>query len=221
MNEAGDHATGQDGIVIRRGRARGSRLLRRLFWAWALSSLMVAGSLALAHDYALPMPPRDAPLVRAAVAGSRSAAEQRQWLALHVLYTRCKCSERTLAHLFARGPLAGMKERVVLVGAHPEFERKARAAGFAVEVVKPAELELRYHVQGAPLMLVSDPEGELRYLGGYTETKQAYALHDVEIITALRRGDAPRELPLLGCAVSRSLQALFDPLGLKRRDGEG
>lgn len=219
MGEASESVTGS--VVVRRGRSRGRRLLRRVFWAWALSSLMVAGSLALAHDYALPTPSLEEPAVRDAVAASRRPDEQRSWLALHVLYTRCKCSERTLAHLFARGPLAGMKERVVLVGPHAELEQKARAAGFAVEVIAPSQLEPTYHVQAAPLMLVSDPLGALRYVGGYTATKQSLALHDVEILTKLRRGDAARELPLLGCAVSRSLKALFDPFGLKPRDEEG
>ena len=182
---------------------------------------MVAASLALAHDYALPRPPRNEQAVRDAVARSRDASEQGRWLALHVLYSRCRCSERTFAHLFARGPLAGVSERIVLVGAHAELERKARAAGFALEEIGPQQLQERYHVEAAPLFMVADVGGALRYVGGYTERKQSLAMRDVVILDALRKGGFARELPLFGCAVSRRLQTLFDPLGLKPRDGEG
>jgi hypothetical protein len=219
MGERSDGAaSGQTGTPATGGRRR---LLRRVFWVWAVGVFVLAGSLALAHDYALPKPLRDEQGVRAAVAQSRRADEQGRWLALHVLYSRCRCSERTLAHLFARGPRTDVSERIVLVGAHASFEQQARAAGFVVEVIAPEQLQTRYQVEAAPLFIVADPEGSLRYVGGYTERKQSLAQRDVVILDALRQGGFARELPLFGCAVSRRLQALFDPFGLKSRNGEG
>lgn len=213
--------SGVSGDVVRLpGRLKQS-LLRRAFWLWALAAITVAASLALAHDYALPRPARDEQAVRDAVARSRRVGEQGRWLALHVLYSRCRCSERTLAHLFARGPRSDVSERIVLVGAHADFERKARAAGFALDVIAPEQLQQRYHVEAAPLFVVADPEGTLRYVGGYTERKQGLAQRDVVILDALRKGGFAQELPLFGCAVSRRLQSMFDPLGLKSRDEEG
>ena len=82
-------------------------------------------------------------------------------------------------------------------------------------MIEPPELAARYGLEAAPVFVVADPEGELRYVGGYTTRKQGLDNRDLAIITELRAGHDQRELPLFGCAVSRSLQQLLDPLGLR------
>jgi len=74
----------------------------------------------------------------------------------------------------------------------------------------------------APLRIGSDVRrhGSQRrapLLGGYTERKQGFDIQDVSIVERLRNEKSVAELPLFGCAVSRSLQALLDPLGIKYR----
>lgn len=185
-----------------------------LLSCWALVSFVVIGSLMLSHVPALPAPSPSDPALRAAVAAARG--EQADgWFALHVLYTRCKCSRQVLEHLFARGPLAGVEERIVLVESAPELELRARAAGYALEVLTTEALPQRYPIAAAPLFIVADARGEIRYAGGYTARKQAAEIHDLAILRALREGERASEFPLFGCAVSRSLARVLDPLGLK------
>ena len=137
---------------------------------------------------------------------------------MHVLYAECNCSKRIFGHLFHSERPAGVAERILLVGHDQTLEDKASAAGFKTEVVEPEALERRFHVQAAPLLLVSDPQDQLRYIGGYTSRKQGPDIRDREIIAGLRAEEPQPELPLFGCAVSAGLQQLLDPLGVKYRE---
>jgi hypothetical protein len=186
-----------------------------VFVVWALVSFVGATSLAAGHFYTLPRPPLRDLVLSAAVARLHTGASPDRWSAVHVLYAECRCSQRIVAHLVERGPLAGVDETVVLVGRSEALEASIAGAGFAIALVTPEELERDYHLRAAPLLVVADPVDEVRYLGGYTERKQGPAIRDVEIVADLRSGGAAAELPLFGCAVSRSLQTLIDPLGLK------
>lgn len=198
-----------------------SLVARWTFWSWVCVSFVGAATLMVAHTYALPKPSTDDMQLQAAVAATRSPGAQASWRALHVLYTRCRCSQRILSGLFARRPLPQVSERIVLVGEHAEYERAARRAGFEVDVLTPEQLVARYGAHAAPLFVVADPDDRLRYVGGYTERKQGLATRDVAILTALTAGSDAAELPLFGCAVSSSLRNLLDPLGLRARlDGE-
>jgi hypothetical protein len=188
---------------------------RWAFWFWACLSFVMATLLMVAHTYALPKPATSDPELRAAVAATRNVADGRRFRALHVLYSRCRCSQRILSHLSERGAMASVSERVVLVGENADYERAARAAGFQVDVITPEQLVARYGVTAAPLFLVAGPDDELRYVGGYSERKQGLDLRDVAILKALVAGESSTELPLFGCAVSDSLKKLLDPLGLK------
>jgi hypothetical protein len=167
------------------------------------------------HTAALPTSVEGERAVERAVAGERWPAETGRWLVLHVVYGRCGCSGRVLDALVARGPTAGVRERVVLVDGEPGDRARALAAGFAVTRVTPEALVARYRLESAPLFVVADPAGRLRYLGGYTERKRGPVLRDVAVVRALRRGDAVEALPVLGCAVSRRLRDLTDPLGVR------
>lgn len=134
----------------------------------------------------------------------------------HVLYGACACSRRVLDHLVARGPLSATTERVVLAGT----DRGSRVAelharGFGVDLLAPEELKARYGIEAAPLLIISSPAGDVRYLGGYSERKQGPALQDRELLAQLRGGRFATALPVLGCAVSRRLQELADPWRLK------
>jgi hypothetical protein len=179
-------------------------------------AFVAIGTLAVGHWWTLPKPEAKDPLVSAAI-HDRWQGSSRRWVGVHVLYSMCKCSERILRHLAERRPLPGMTEAVVLVGANDEFERMIRETGYELEVLTPSQLSENYHVQAAPMFALMDPSGVLRYLGGYTERKQGLTIQDVSIVERLRNERPVAELPLFGCAVSRSLQALLDPLGIKYR----
>jgi hypothetical protein len=153
-------------------------------------------------------------LVRALAA--RTLPEERgRFTVTHVLYSECRCSQRIVSHLIERGARQDVSESSLLVGPSELLIAPLQAAGYRVETVQPSELKSRYAIEAAPLLIVADPSHAIRYLGGYTERKQALDMHDQRIITGVLAGEDAQELPLFGCAVSRALQKLLDPFGLQ------
>jgi hypothetical protein len=206
------------------GRLSIARRIRRLavvvlLALWASAGLAVGATLMISHWAALPRPASNRRLGDLIVEG-RVVPKTGRWTALHVLYTSCRCSQRILDHLWSRRAIPGIDERVVLVGPPRSYPALAAAAGYGVEALTPGELSARYGVAAAPLLVVADPSGRIRYSGGYTERKQGPDIRDGQIIAALMRDDAPAALPLFGCAVSRELQQALDPLRLKYRSTE-
>jgi hypothetical protein len=190
-----------------------------LFVAWVPVALLLVTSLAIAHQYSLPRPELQNPALQRGLARQRTAAPESNWMVTHVLYGACACSRRILAHLSSRSAMANLSEKVVLAGAaRGDSTRALRARGFAVEVIAPEQLEPLYGLKVAPLLIISERSGAVRYLGGYTERKQGPRILDLEILRRLSRGAAVSALPLFGCAVSRSLQQLIDPWRIKYGD---
>ena len=70
----------------------------------------------------------------------------------------------------------------------------------------------RVGVEAAPILIVIDPSGVVRYAGGYTERKQGPVVADIRILRATERGDAPVALPIFGCAVSERLRGELSTL---------
>jgi hypothetical protein len=189
-----------------------------LLGLWAVLVLLLVSSLAIAHWAALPAEP-NAQLARAV--SSYRRPDERGFLALHVLYTACRCSERVLSHLQARGAGTNLAEGVLLVGAERGHAQPLARRGFRVSVLREQELAARFHISSAPLLLIAAPDDSLRYVGGYTARKQGPAILDQPLIRAAMRGSVLENIPVFGCAVSRSLQRLLDPFGLKYRSAQG
>ena len=186
-----------------------------LFWSLG-STLMVVGSvLMVGHWYTLPLPPMSDGSTARAVASLREDARRGAWMAVHVLYARCRCSQRVLDHLFHSERPTAVDEHVLFIGADVDHSRRARARGFTVHVLEPKELKELYRIESAPLLLILDPSNELRYVGGYTDRKQGAAIHDLEILNQLIADGVVEPRPLFGCGVSRELQKLLDPIGIK------
>lgn len=204
--------------------ARPRRLRRAavglLLGAWAIPCVAIGAVLMAGHWAPLPVPDRADPhlareLSRVAPAAFGRSQAPAEWEMVHILYSDCRCSQRTFDYLFERGPVEGAFELVVLVGREAGYLRRAREAGFAVETVTRRELKQRFHVESAPLLLIVDPAGQVRYAGGYTRRKQGLDYQDVELLQRLQAGDATSDLPAYGCGVSRELQAYLDPIGIK------
>jgi hypothetical protein len=176
---------------------------------------VVTGLLMASHSLALPRPAGHDPRLATGLAALRPAERAGDWLAVHVMYAQCRCSQRLIDHLASRPHPPGVSEAVLLAGSDEVLEARLRDAGYRLEVIEPAELERRYHVTAAPLLAVLDASQQLRYLGGYTRTKQGPAPQDTAIIASLMRVERVADLPLLGCAVSERLRAMLDPLGLQ------
>lgn len=185
------------------------------FWMAVALLLGLGATTMVGHWVTLPKPSADDRHLRSQLAKLRGPGQETMWLGVHVLYSDCGCSKRVLAHLAESERPTGVAEKLLLVGAHPEYEEGARAAGLAVHVLRPRELQEIYGLESAPLFIVADPNGELRYIGGYTERKRGLAIRDLEIMHSLRHSEQVGALPLFGCAVSQQLQQILDPMGLK------
>ncbi|HWB73494.1 MAG TPA: hypothetical protein VG755_01035 [Nannocystaceae bacterium] len=186
------------------------------FWVWVPLALAIGTTLMATHWRTLPMPAADDARLLAALAELRNDDDRERWLVVHVLYAACRCSRRVIDHLVDGPRPAGLAERILLIGATPELDAKLADTPIPVVRVQPEELAERFAIEAAPLLLVVDPAGALRYRGGYSERKQSEALHDVAIIEGLRGDAEVSALPLFGCAVSDQLRRVLDPLGLRR-----
>jgi hypothetical protein len=201
------------------GRASNRERAGKLAFAmWACASLALVASLMVAHWYILPSPDKGDPVTSRALAALRGPGDAERWLAVHVLYGRCRCSQRIVDHLVATRRPEGVKEVILLVGEDPGHGERAARAGFTVVRLSPAELERDYHIVAAPLLAIVAPDGSLRYTGGYTGHKQGPDIRDVALIEETRARGSASPLPLFGCAVSKELQELIDPLRLKYQD---
>ncbi len=78
------------------------RWLKRVFFAWAGSCLVVVSLLMASHFVVVPVPPTP----RLAALSAHGAG----WRVTHVIVKTCACSQRVLAHLLERGVAPGFKE---------------------------------------------------------------------------------------------------------------
>jgi hypothetical protein len=200
---------------------------RLVIAVWGVAILVVGASLMAGHLVSLPVPRRTDQRLRASLTGTPGVAPGR-WSAHHVLYQSCGCSQRVLAHLLERRARTDLVETIVYVrdpsapdpGELIKVGDQARLAGFGFEASTSAELERRYAVESAPVLLVGDGAGQVLYAGGYTERSGSKQIQDVAIIDGLEAGHQMTALPLFGCAISSRLQQAIDPLGIKyKRQG--
>lgn len=191
-----------------------------MFWLWGTVAFAVTGSLASAHLYTLPHPEASSPTLNAALAAQRSPDEAGHFAMTHVMYAECRCSQRIIDHLEARRARSDIRESVVLVGRDDALAQRLNHAGYRLENVSPIELKKKYDIEAAPVLIITNGRGEIAYMGGYTERKQGLDIRDTALLEALMHGGDTRELPLLGCAVSKALQRVVDPFALKYALGE-
>lgn len=199
----------------------GNRISRWFIPVWGVGVLLVTSSLMVGHWVTLPHPAAGenlpASVTTSLVANGQKDDLQQDSLVLafHFLYGDCPCSRRVLRQVVQRTPIAGSRERVVLIGEDATMQAAASRVGFEVDVVTPPQLKSKYGVEAAPLLVVTNGDAEILYSGGYTSRKQGLDISDVSIITSIVAGDMVDGLPLYGCAVSKSLRAIVDPLNLK------
>lgn len=187
-------------------------LVRVVFGVWVLAMTGLGALLLSKHAIALPAPSKEDPALAAAVQALPDSATG--WSALHVLYAKCRCSERIVDHLVATKRPEHVRERVLLVADDGSFTARLRSAGFTVVAATAEELRDRYHVEAAPLFVVSGPDGKLLYAGGYTREKQGADIRDLSILEELLAGRQPAALLTLGCPVSEELRAVLSPLAV-------
>ncbi len=187
-----------------------------LLGAWALAAALMCASSMVGH--LLPLPRSEAARVPAGLASLEPGGAPASLVAFHVLDSKCRCSRRVVDGLVSRHPLAGVVERVVLVDDDEAIRTRLLGAGFSVTTVPASELESRFAIQGAPVLLVASRDGRLVYEGGYTTNKQGFVLEDKRIIQESEAGRAPAPLPVFGCAVTSKLRRERNPLRIPWSD---
>jgi len=197
-----------------------NRTLKILGWIavplWASSLSLVVASLMVSHWVSLPHPEQGSQLEAADLFdGQEGQADAESFHTFHFLYGSCPCSRRVLSHVVARNPIENANERIVLIGADKQQQQTAETNGYEVDVVTPQTLKSKYGIESAPLLVITNSQGTILYSGGYTSRKQGLDYQDAGIIATTIRGDGVDNLPLYGCAVSKSLKSIVDPLNLK------
>ncbi|MEO8878690.1 MAG: hypothetical protein ABI461_24080 [Polyangiaceae bacterium] len=174
---------------------------------WFAAMVALGAGLLAKHVVALPRP--QSALLAPAMTALRSPQEQGQWLAVHVLYSDCRCSQRVAEHLADSARPPGWSEVILWVGDDAPDPKLAKK--FDLRRVTAGELSA-YGVEAAPSLIVLDPEGKLRYAGGYTDRKQGPVIEDRRILDAARTSSYVEPLPLFGCAVSSRLKSELSTL---------
>ena len=170
--------------------------------AWFGAMVLLGAGLLAKHVVALPVPTKSQQLSKS-LSALRDVARPKRWLAVHVLYAECRCSQRIVKHLTSTARPLGWEEVVLWVGnAAPDAELEVH---YRVKRVTSAELA-RLGVEAAPLLAILDPEGRLRYAGGYTSRKQGPVIDDLQIFAEAQHAGAPASRPVFGCAVSDRLK---------------
>ncbi|OYP29382.1 hypothetical protein [Rhodopirellula sp. MGV] len=180
---------------------------------WAVALSVITSLLMVAHWVALPKPEPGSKLSPALLTDIASRHNELQ--VIHVINLDCPCSRRVLRHLLDRSPSADVDESMLLVGQDRQWKSQSEARGYRTTLVSPEQLTAEYGIESSPLLLAFRTDGELLYSGGYTARKQGLGYQDESIIASLQNGETIESLPVYGCAISRDLQDIVDPLRLK------
>lgn len=139
-------------------------------------------------------------------------------VAWHVLGADCGCSASIADDLARRGPRAGWREQVWLVGDEPFLAAKLTRAGYTVFRSDPEQLARTHGIQGAPWLVLFDAMGRPAYNGGYARLRpglpQAADLCE-ELMDGVAAGRTVASLPAYGCATSNTLRDRLDPFRLR------
>jgi hypothetical protein len=182
-----------------------------VLFVWAAGMLLLGAVMMGRHALALPLPPPADPVLAESMAKLKD--DPAHPLAVHVLFADCRCSQKIAAHLSGSTRPVGVQETVLLVGKDDLVADRLRSRGFGVVLVTESELASRFHVKSAPMLVVMGKGKDVRYVGGYTRTKQAPDPQDLEIMEHAQT-EIVEPLPVVGCAVEKQLRARLDPTGM-------
>jgi hypothetical protein len=185
--------------------------LRALGFAlWLAVATFATTTLTAWHAVAVPMQPYS----------KQSNSHGNTWHLTHYLSSNCACSRAIARYLIARSPLSIATEEVVMIGssdiaAESGMLDALSRKGFHTVTVT-AEAAAAEGVEGVPLLKIEAPDGTTRFRGGYRERNAPPEEYlDVSILSGLIASKPAPNVRVYGCATSRRLRALLDPLSLK------
>ena len=180
------------------------------FLAWSFLMSAVVTTFMAGHWVTLPAPKIGQTLQ------TEIAKTDGKFIALHVLYADCPCSQRIADRLLKRNAIPGCHEKILFIGTSSAKTKQLVKNGFEIECLSPDELFTKYSIESAPLLVVTNiASGEIHYSGGYTSRKQGLDVMDEQVINQILQGKSVQSNPVFGCGVSEELQQRLDPLGWK------
>jgi len=191
--------------------AKKDQIGRWMLVGWIIVTLVGVAALSAGHMAPLPDLDDEPRLSKAMLELRRCPSEN---FLVHVIYAECSCSRALFGHLVARRPFPGTEEVILFVGADADKQKAAKRVGFAFTTVSAPELASRFGLEAAPVLIMFDSAGRLRYAGGYYAHPSTITPLDETIYAQLAAGANIEPFPVFGCAVSPRLQKSLDPLGL-------
>jgi hypothetical protein len=188
--------------------ARKSWIGRALLGGWVVITLVGLAALSVKHMASLPEPGDEALLVRALLKLRRSSNEN---FLVHVIDAECSCAKALFTHLVARGPFPGDEELILFVGSDRDKQEAARQSGYKFTAISAQELVSGFGLEAAPILVIFDSAGTLRYAGGYYAHPATITPLDEKIYKQLVAGVKVEPLPVFGCAVSPRIKKSLDP----------
>jgi hypothetical protein len=125
-----------------------------------------------------------------------------------------------------RGRIADLDERIVFVGADSATTAALTQNGWRVTPTAAEEALRLYGALNAPRLLFIDPNGKIRYNGGFARRSDFRdGFQEARIWSDLQSGRETDALPAYGCALefnnAGGLDAAMRRLGVKYNDGGG
>jgi thioredoxin-related protein len=143
-----------------------------------------------------------------------SSGVQDKFLVTHILGSNCKCSNRIARYLVETQRPSEIAEKIVVVGGLLKNEMQLQQQGFTIEHISVTELKSRFNLVSAPVLLIKDKSGVLKYSGGYKNIDEVEA-RDIEILKRIENGNKVAALPVMGCALTDEAKAAIDPFNFK------
>jgi hypothetical protein len=182
------------------------------FALWLIMATFAATSLTSWHSVSLPVRPGRPTALR----GSAG-----HWHLTHYLSADCACSQAVARHLITRGPVSVAAEEVVLVEssdipAQNTLRDALSRRGFSTMIVTPETVSADDGIDGVPVLRINAPDGTQRFRGGYRDRGAADGVYlDLAILSDLMASRPVSAPHVYGCATSRLLRSLLDPLSLR------
>jgi hypothetical protein len=141
-----------------------------------------------------------------------------RWKLHHFIGGDCKCSEFIVDYLIKRKTQFDIDEEIVVFDDVKNFKSRLIKMGFNVSAMAYKDYPKENRPSGFPILLITNPSGEVVYEGGYSEKMiNPYTeFNDLKLVQKFKENNRKiASLPAYGCYSSQKYRDELDPLGFK------